>query len=348
MANTVVDITGLSRDCKVYQKDLRMLPYAVLLDVLAAHGINLFPGVQNKDVITYLERQGGIARPYKVGLNIRKANIGKMVESELKVETAYASIVDNIQNYKEKIIITPTDLVGSNVTKTHPFQVTMMMTIIRTFAEDLLYAIFSGKRDTDDLSPFGCFNGFDTILDAAIVAGEVSNAKGNMIDSGSLAAPAAGQTTALDNLIAWLRQADQNLLKSARLLMPKPIYNNLIDCLENKYQYKDADIKALSAYISNKNAGELEIVPSTIMGTGDRIMLVNTGLGESILDFGMNSMGDADYVQLQPTAGGDDPNNFYYWIQGDYGTRIRSFHKKAIMINEGTNVANSLSGDYRS
>lgn len=340
-----VDISLLQYLAKTYAKDLKTYPYAVLMDEVRAMGINLYPGVQNKDLHVFFERKGGIAKPYEVGLTVSNAELGKLVESELEVKTAYASVVDNIKNYQEKIIISANEMIGANQTKKHPFQVQQMMAMLKTFSEDILYiGLFHGTRDEEDLSPSGIMDGLLTKLAALISSGAVAAENGNYAASGSLAAPAEGETGALDNLIAWVRQADAYLLRNANLLLTRGTYANLIDCLENKYAHKDATLGSLNNYINERSGGNIKLITSQAFGTGEKLLMFTPGN----LDFGMNSMGDHEFVQLLPPALGDDPNNFGYWIQGDYGSRIRSFNSKMLFTNESTNTANDLSGDYRS
>jgi hypothetical protein len=60
---STVDLTSLAETAIRRQKDLKMLPYAVLRETLGVHGINLLPGIQNKDVLTDFLRKAGIMKP---------------------------------------------------------------------------------------------------------------------------------------------------------------------------------------------------------------------------------------------------------------------------------------------
>ena len=96
----VTDITSLAETAIRRQKDLKMLPYAVLRMVLGYHGIRLLPGIQNKDVLTDFQRKSGILKPYDSGVAITHSDVGKANEMILQVEKAYASVKDNIQKLK--------------------------------------------------------------------------------------------------------------------------------------------------------------------------------------------------------------------------------------------------------
>jgi len=337
-----ITVSGLTRTAQKYQKELQMLPYAVMAEVLADHGVNLFPGVQYKDTIITLERKQGIARPYAVDAAISNATLGKMVEADLEVKKAYASIKDNIWNYKEKLMVTPDELVGKNTVKKHPFELQIMMNQIRTFSEDVMDSLFNGERNDSGTTPLDLYDGFETIVLAAITAGSITGGKGNYLETSTFAAPADNSdTNAIDYLVTWLRAANMFLKKDCMLLLPVQIHNYVVDALENKLKYKDVTVPVVEAYLKDKcNLRNFKYKPTDYMGTGDRLMLVKPGM----LDFGMNSMSDAEFVQVRDAY--EDPNYFQYWIQGDYGARIRSFNEKVFFTNDGSLTAAQLAGDY--
>jgi len=340
---SAITITGLSRLAINYQNDLRYLPYAVLLPELAKHGISLMPGVQDYHKLIEFQRKQGVAKPYGVGVELANSDVGKIVEHTLKVETAYARVIDNIKNYKPVYIIRPNEMIGANKTKKHPFEVQLMMNIVRTFGEDILDALFNAERDTSDASPMGLFDGFETKMLDLIAAGEVTGGKGNYLESGDMDAPAdASDTDAYDNLVTWLNGADSNLLKNANLILPRAIANNCYQAMKNKTAQKAATFIDFTAYLQDdvSTIANLNVKVSQYMGVGNRIYLT----APDNMDFGMNSLGDEAFVQIMPVDG--DPNQFYYFIQGDYGVRWNSTHKKKLFTNDGTLAANRLAGDY--
>jgi len=338
-----ITITDLQRLAVTYQSDMRYLPYAVLFPVLAEHGITLFPGIQDTHKLIEFQRKQGIAKPYSTSETLENSDVGKVKEHALKVETAYARVLDNIKNYKEVIMVKPNEMIGANKTKKNPFEIQLMMAMVRTFGEDILDALFPAERDATDHSPMGLFDGFETKLLALISAGEVASGKGNYLASGTMDAPSsASDTDAYDNLVTWLKGADPYLLKNSELLMPRAIANNCYQAMKNKTAQKAATFIDFQEYLQDDvdSQSRIRIIPSRYMGTGDRLVLKDPDL----FHFGMNSMGDETFVQIMPKDG--DPNQFYYWIQGDYGVRVSSTHKKRLFTNDGTLTANRLSGDY--
>jgi hypothetical protein len=337
-----IDISLLQESAIRYQKDLKFLPYAVMMAVLGEHGMNLLPGVQNKDVVTNFLRKRGIALPYAVGLTVDDQDIGKAEERVLTVEKAYASVKDNINNYK-KTVVGPDVLLGKNQSKEHPWQLIMLQSIVRTFGEDLLDALFPGQRDLDDQSPLGCFDGFDTIIDDDISSGNIRVSKGNYVSTGTISLPSdEDDVDAFNTLLAFWRAAHPQLRQApSMLLLPFGIADAYDSAFFNKFKYKPT-MDDYGRSLLEGSGGKCTIVRSSIMGTGQRVTLTVPGN----MDFGMNTMGDEDFVQVRTPY--TDPNEIQFWIQGDYGCRIRSVHEKVFQVNDGTPVANALSGDYTS
>lgn len=338
---SIVKISALSDTAIKYQKEFAMLPYAVMATELGRHGINLFPNVQYKHVITEWLRKQGIMKPYDTGVAISQmAEVADTKERVLEVLKAYASVQDNINNY-QNIAVGSDVLLGKNQTKKHPLEKEIIMTIITTFGEDVLDALFAGVRDTSDQSPLGAFDGLDKKLDVAIAAGEITTGKGNLVSTGAIVAPTSDTDyTAFQQVLDFWRAADAQLrAKPSVLLIPYDIYNFVCDAHFNKFKQKPSE-DSFGLAILPGTGGKCTMVPSNIMGNGDRIQLVAPGL----IDFGMDSMSDNDFVQVRNVA--EDPNIVQYWIQASYGTRYRSYHKKVLQINDGTPSGVQLSGDY--
>lgn len=330
---SAVDITSLSETAKRFQKDLKMMPYLTLREELGRLGINLIPGIQNKDVITTFLRKQGIAKPYVSG-TVDNSTVGQAIEETLEVKKAYASVKDNIQNYK-KTIMGPDTLLGKNKSKKHPWQLVMLQSIVKTFGEDILDALFPAAFDTADKSPMGLFNGFDTIIDLKIAAGDVATGKNNLVNTGTI-----NKTNAWDILKEFWR-ASHPLMRRANTLLIVPFA--ISDAYDDHYFAKHASKPEKDDFHRTFLEGsgrKCRIVPSAILGTGDRIILTAPGN----FDFGMDTKGDEDFVQVRTPY--EDPNDVQFWIQADYGCRIRAVHEKLFQVNEGTPVPLRLSGDY--
>jgi hypothetical protein len=342
MANSATDISLLQETAIRYDKDLKLLPLMKLREELGRLGVTLYPNVQNKDVATHFERKGGILRPYSTSQDIANQDVGKALESILEVKTAYASVKDNIKNY-QTIAVGPDNLLGKNISKKHPWNVTMLWAIVATFGEDLLDSLFPGERNDAGTTPLAAFDGFDTKIDTLITSGSIAAAKGNYVSTDTITDPSdSSDTDAYDQLLEFWKSAHPSLRRAnSRLLVPWDVYMAYNAAFFNKFKYNPQVDEYQRTYLHGTGKKCL-IVPSDAMGTGDRVILTIAGN----LHFGMNSLSDDQFVQVRDPY--EDPNLKQFWIQGDYGTRILTVNEKVFQVNNGTPVANSLSGDYDS
>lgn len=335
-----VDITTLSESAIVYQKDLQTLPFAILRNILGVHGFNMMPNIQNKHVLSSFERKRGIAKPYATAGTVENSDLGKAIQRTLEVFPAYASVKDNIKNYKT-IAIGPDDLLGKNQSKKHPWELVMLQSVVRTFTEDIADALFAAERDEDDHSPMGLFDGIDAIIAADIAGGLIAVGKGNYVATEALVAPTSESDYAcFTRLLEFYRAAHPQLKAVPTLLyVPVGIAEAYSDAYFNRFRQKPT-MDEYNRTILEGTGGKCKIVGSEYMGTGDRIILSVPGN----IDFGMNTESDDQFVQVRNPY--EDPNFVQFWIQADYGLRIRSVHEKSFQVNDGTPAAAALSGDY--
>jgi len=342
---SAVNVTSLQRAAEKYQKDFILLPYALLIPALRELKLNMLE-VDNKDIVIVKERAGGAARPYVAGSDVGyKAEISRLIERELQTYKAYAAIKDNITNYTTKRVLydAAKDKVN-NKTKQHPLERDIIADVIATVGEDIIDALFHATRDTDDKSPMGMANGYNTLIDNFVAAGDISTAKGNLVACSALTAPAtASDLTAFNSLRDWLRNIDHKWRnKDVVLYIP---YNSLInvkDALENKkVSYKDVTFASLLTQL-REDCGipNLQIVSHYCLGTGDRLILTQPGN----LDLGMNTFSDVGFVQVRNPF--EDANEVQFWNQFDIGMRVKNLHKRGFMVSDGSVTANPLSGDY--
>lgn len=339
-----VNITGLQRAAQTYQKDFMLLPYALLIPVLQELKISMLE-VNNKDIVIVKERAGGAARPYVAGANTYKNEISRLIERELQTYRAVAPIKDNITNYSTKqVLFDASKNKVNNQSKQHPLERDIIADIITTVGEDIIDCLFHAVRNVADQTPQGMANGFYTLADALIVAGEISTPKGNLVACGDLTAPAnATDLTAFNSLRDWLRNIDPKWRqKNAVLYIPYSALINVKDSLENKKtSYKDVTFASLLTQLQEDcGIPNLQMVSHYCLGIGDRLMLTEPGN----LDLGMNTFGDAGFVQVRSPF--EDPNEIQFWNQFEIGMRIKNLNKRGFMISDGSVTGNELSGDY--
>ena len=217
----------------------------------------------------------------------------------------------------------------------------MLETIVRTFGEDILDCLFPGERNNSGTTPLDAFDGYDTLIDDMITAGTITGGKGNYVQTGAIAAPSSeSDYGAFTSLLTFWRQAHQQLrTKPSLMLVPVAIADMYDDAFFNKFRSKPTadEYGRIELY---GTGGKCKLVRSSLMGTGQRIVLTAPGN----MDFGMDTLGDETFVQVRNIY--EDPNYVQFWIQGKYGTRIRSINEKVFQVNDGASVGAQLSGDY--
>jgi len=341
---SVVNITSLQRAAEKYQKDFMLLPYAMLIPTLKELKLNMLE-VDNKDIVIVKERAGGAARPYVAGAPNYKGEISRLLERELQTYTAIAPIKDNITNYKTKRVLydASKDKVN-NKTKQHPLERDIIADVITTVGEDIVDCLFHATRDVADQTPQGMANGYHTIIDTLVAAGAITQAKGNLVNCASLAAPAdESDLTAFNSLKAWLRNIDHKWRnKNVVLYIPYDSMYHVKDALENKKtSYKDVTFaNVLTQLREDCGIPKLQIVSHYALGEGDRLMLTEPGN----FDLGMNTFSDVGFVQVRDPF--EDANEIQFWNQFDIGMRIKNLNKRGFMISDGSVTSNPLSGDY--
>jgi hypothetical protein len=342
MANAIT-VDGLSQEAKSYQKQLRFLPYYILGPILESHGISLMQ-VAGIDTSIEAQRKGNLLRPYVQGAINNKDGIVKFVESELILKTSYISIRDNIKNYTDKKLMNkPEAGTGINKTKEHPFKKLVTSKTVETASEDVLDALFTGIYNDAAVTPSAqdCFNGYEKHIDDAVLNGAISAGNNNLLTTGAIAAPTSETDyAAIDVLVEFVRSASKFLRKNGIFYITTETYLYAVDALEYKYKYKDMDLNAVEAYINKKAKSKVKLIASDHMGIGSRLVLTIPGN----FDFGVDTFGDYQFVDVRDPY--EDPNEIQFWLQADFGTRIRSFHPKVFHTNDQGLTADPVSGDF--
>jgi len=337
----VLTIAGISQEAKTYQPQLRTLPYFVLAPELAKVGIQLME-VAGIDVMTQMLRKGGLLKPYDPANLDYSADFLRFKERSLETKKSVISMKDFILNYQgKKLLNKPMAGDAQNQTKEHPFKNLITSNVVITAAEDILDAMFFSEYNIAVRNPLGCFDGFNTKIDALITAVEIAAASGNRFNTGAIVAPINdADTIAIKQVVDFVRAADTFLKKRGVLMLTQSTYMHLVDSLENKMKSKQWDLNAVQLYLNEKAQANVTIVVSHMFGTGDRMILTVPGN----FHFGMDTTTDKEFIQVR--APYEDPNIMQFWLQAGFGTRIASVHKKEFLINDGTAVGASMAGDY--
>jgi len=338
---SAIDFSQLQQDIVRFQPDLRTLPYIALDEFVNRLNIRLLEGIIGKDEEQELQIKGGLLRPYVDGAVSYDTSLGRIRKFVLEPKPIYYALRDNRMNYRTKHIVNlqPTD----NQTKQHPLAGTMVDGIIRSFADDLMYAFWCAVYDPNDQSPGGAFDGIYKKITDYIASGDISQANGNLVPTGPIQPPTSNtDTSAIDKLVDFVKKAHYLLRGNGVLYMPFSVYTAAIQAYENKVANRPDDISAIENYINVRTNGNIRIVVSEHMGNGDLIILATRR--HRIFDLGVNTRGDFDFVQL--IQDNDDPNVWKFWIQAEADTRIRGLNRKIFQINDGNYNCVFDTGDY--
>lgn len=349
MPPVIINTDSISRAAKQYDPLLKALPFATLDPVLTDLGINLLEVGDGENIETTFERNGKLIKPYVASTSDKDADekeIGRFVEMPLQTKKAYAALKDHIDNYtSEKVVINDVNKVDQ-ATKKHPLEMLILNEKVKTVAEDQIDAMFHSKFDTSDESPMGISDGFYTLQDNFVTAGDIAASKGNIVACGSLAAPAnESDITAFKSILAWLRSGDEFLKnQNVNLYIPGGVLLNIRDAAANKFRYlNDVNVNTLEQILrEHALIKSLNIKTHYCMGSGTRIFLTVNGN----LDYGMSKRSDSQFVQVRNPY--KDPNWVQFWLQFRVGQRIKNIHRKKFMMSDGTVTSVSLSGDYQS
>ena len=350
MPTKAVNTEQLTRAAITYNNVLRELPFFAFNEVAKALRLNILK-VHGKDIAITARRRAGILRPYIAGMTPEKQKeLVKFFESKLEPELTYAAIYDNITNYRDKNVLSNQGEIQSNQTKKHPLELLILMAIVRSYGEDVIFSMFFAERDTTVKSPMTSFNGFFPKLDMLTVSGEIDAAKNNLKTTGVFnngATPGIGTDgkNHYDRLVAFIKSSNPLLRATGEVLLyaaENPVVQAREGLREKMKYFAMPDVAQLLEKLrSDCNAPGLNILSHLALGTGDKLMLAKPGL----FDFGVDNESDDRYVQVRNPF--EDPNEVQFWIQAGYDTRIIDVHEKVFCTNEQTNTALDLAGDYR-
>lgn len=343
---SIVNVDSLNRSAITYNSVLQEFPYMELDPVLTKLKIaRIDLREERKDVI--FERKGGLSAPYAKGADqdtepTYVSEIGKTREVSLKPENCVLPLVDHIDNLSTKRIISnvPDSEVPDNITKNHPLEKLILQSVTRTVGEDILDYMFHAERNTADLTPAGMVDGFNKKIDDYITASDISEANGNLYASGSIST-----SDGFTKLCAFVRSANAFLRRKGYIMMSSGSFFKCLTELSATLSTagKLITLQEFLEYLRlQTQAPVVDIVIDDCLGSGDR-WIYTTPFN---LELGMNTKAATQFIQVRSPF--KDPNWVQFWTQWGLGTRILKIHAKEFLVNDQSNTANAIGGDYRS
>ena len=341
MAQTrVINIDELKRYAKTYDGVLRVLPFFSLQEFAQRMRLNVIE-VRDEDVLVNFRRKAGNTGPYKAGASIDYPDeIGKIVEMSLKPELTVSRIKDNIQNYKEKRVISNAGEPVDHVSKRHPLEKTVIDNMVISHTEDVIFSAFFAERNEEVYSPLTAFTGFFPWIDHFKTTSDISLANGNLVPTGEFGS--GDGVDDYDRLVQFLRQAHPMLKRGAVLYYSSSVELVCKEALRKKTSAfkRPTSEEFWEAVKDDANFPMLQPVSHEAYGTGSALILVKPGM----LDLGVNTRRASQFVQVRDIF--EDPNDVQFWLQSAYGTRFQDVHRKVFQVNECTNQGVDLAGDY--
>jgi hypothetical protein len=343
----VLNVAGLSGAAKQYDPILRTLPFIALEATAAKLRLNL-QRVENEHVIVNMRRKAGGTIPYAIGTAFNaQTEIAKFYESSLKPELVAYEVNENITNYRENDVLVKAGTTLDLKSKVHPQEKIILMSMVKSHAEDVTFAMFHAERDNAVLTPMTSMTGFYPALDLLVTAGHIAAGEGNLVATGAFAAPLdVDDTIAYDKMVTFIGEAHP-LLKSTingipQLLISLSALKNVRDAYRNKVKAFQMPtlVQVIESLREDAFCPSLVVDTDESLGSGSKVILQKVGN----MDLGFNTSKSEQFVQVRNID--RDPNVVQYWLEAAYGVRIRDVHKKVFRTNEQINTRIDLSGDY--
>ena len=347
MSPKLIDVSKLNEALITYDKALRALPFATLQEVAAKLGLNVMD-LQGKHALINERRRAGGTQSYKIGKDFRL--VDKLLGYEPSViepKDVVCITKENSQKYDDGELLIVGGQPVSNINKKHPLETRVAFTLVKSHIEDVVYTLFHAERDEDSTSPSGAFDGLFTKADMLITTGDVNAARGNFAPSGIFALPTKEtDSAAYENLVEWIGGANTYLRSSKsgipQLLCAETVLIAARSALRNKLRMQEYPSMQRMIELLREDAmcPALEILSHEALGQGSRLVLQKKGN----MDVAFNTQAATKFCQIRDIY--EDPNEWQFWLQTGYDTRIRDWHEKVYRCNEQKNESLDLAGDY--
>ena len=347
MSPKLIDVSKLNEALITYDKALRALPFATLQEVAAKLGLNVMD-LQGKHALINERRRAGGTQSYKIGKDFRL--VDKLLGYEPSViepKDVVCITKENSQKYDDGELLIVGGQPVSNINKKHPLETRVAFTLVKSHIEDVVYTLFHAERDEDSTSPSGAFDGLFTKADMLITTGDVNAARGNFAPSGLFTLPTKDtDSAAYENLVEWIGGANTYLRSSKsgipQLLCAETVLIAARSALRNKLRMQEYPSMQRMIELLREDAmcPALEILSHEALGQGSRLVLQKKGN----MDVAFNTQAATKFCQIRDIY--EDPNEWQFWLQTGYDTRIRDWHEKVYRCNEQKNESLDLAGDY--
>jgi hypothetical protein len=307
MGVNTTDITALQQYAEKFAKGLIKI---AVTDNEVFKKLDVVAGVKDKFTMTTLRFQR-LLRPYTRDWD-PATDKAKLTPRTLRVEIGEVMLEEEPMAYR-KTYLGHIMKKGVNP-KDHPFEKDFLEGISRQAASDFNdITAFWGVRNASGSGPADVNDGFFTILDAEIAAGNITVAKKNMINTGAI-----DSTNGVDKLKAFYRTACaiNPALRNKKITLK--ISHDIMDAYNDHYQAMNQSLPYNTEFEKTflEGSGKSCVLePLTGMGTTKRIILTpdwNMSVGTDL---------ESDQESVKITTG-INPKVVGYYLAAAYGVQI--------------------------
>lgn len=274
MSEIKITPEDLKKSAHTYRKMLLTLPHITLQSMLPH--ITLRSGVQYKQTVGQI-MNGAQIGPY----DPKRKGDGAEIKGRT-LETFLGSVIDEFDPNQVLQSIYGSLVVHGEGLKTTDISKAVISSMMMSLSENLFFAVFNAKRNDTGTKSVDLFNGFDTIAETEITAGEISVANNNLFEFGTK----IDSSNAKDALKEYYRSADPRL-KAVHTKMHVPF--EILEAYEDDYQMSAGAVPYNTSFekvfLEGSN-GKCEIVPLSnkegskiIQLTTKDNMIMGTGSG---------------------------------------------------------------------
>lgn len=224
MSTITITPEELAKSAAKYRKELLMMSVIALQNTL--QHMSLRTGIRYKETVG--ELSGSIEMGPYDETRVNESNV-KITGREL--ETFFGSVWEKFSPNSVYQSIYGDSIVMGEGLKNVPIAKAVLAFLMKKLSQSLNKNIWGAVRNPVGTSTADLFNGFDTITQSEVTAGNIAIAKGNLFEF----AEAIDATNAVDQLKAYFRAASDELQGDGddavklKMFIPKSIYNAYVD-----------------------------------------------------------------------------------------------------------------------
>lgn len=225
MAKTITTSGALEKSAQTYQKELLIMPVVAAKDTL--QHMTPRPKTAGRRTVGELGGDAELA-PWK---SDRGANANFVIKPRT-LETFLGNCAQNFAPNDVWDTIFGSLVVRGEEVKNTDIPRYILNFVMGKIGKKLNMSIWTAKRNDAGDTTATLFNGFDTITEKEITAGEIDTAKGNFIDVSATPITAANAYDVLQKI--YQSASDELQMQRTKMYLPKDVYNMYLEAYKNR------------------------------------------------------------------------------------------------------------------